>query len=245
MIQSLEESVKREKIKFKPNPNVFKIPPLILVVDLDNTLIYADEERYTSTVTNALPCYYREEMHEFFERLKAFFGEKLLLILWSTGQNIYVLQMAVKLNLHFFDYIFGNKESNESFYKFGARKSPEYLLDKFAIKKWIENQVVYNGGKPPVFAIIDDKAKENTSSRFPYNYTFCPKPFTLKSFHRSKNGDMLSNVESLKKYADILICELIFDQQPSVEIFPVYIQHYFNRDIRSNEYFFQPVSINR
>ncbi|RWS00945.1 hypothetical protein B4U79_18415 [Dinothrombium tinctorium] len=232
--------IEEEKIKFKPNPDIYRISPLILVVDLDSTLIYADEERITTSISFALPCYYRTEMYYFFYYLRKYFREKLLLILWSTGTNSYVDQMVTLLNITDFDLILGQNESNESYYRFDARKSPKYLLSINFIRNWITNHMRYNGELPPVFAIIDDKARENTSSSVPYNYTFSPEPMNLKSFQKLEDGSMISKVESLMDFAYILVVDLIFANQPYVDIQPAFNVNYFLDEYRYREYIFKP-----
>ncbi|RWR99315.1 hypothetical protein B4U79_19214 [Dinothrombium tinctorium] len=230
-----------KEIQLRQNPDTYYIPPLILVVDLDNTLIFADEERITSYVTNELPCFFRPEMYSFFEYMKKNFGNKILQILWSTGMNSYVTKMVNLLKLTNFDFIFGRDESNYSYTHYGAYKSPQFLYKKsIPIKKWISDRMRKSNGNAPFFAIIDDKAKENTDSICPYNYTFCPEPFDLKSFKKLENGEIIAEVESLFRYAYILIDDLILKKQPKVDIKSAIRPSFFLEEFKGGEYIFKP-----
>lgn len=231
---------KNELLKLKPDTR--RINPLILVVDLDSTILFADEERLTSNETLTLPCFYRTEIHAFLARLKHYFDDKILLILWSTGKDAYVYQMTLLLGLHEFDYVFAETETNESLKKFGCPKSVKYIVDHSYIRKWLSRQIMNSHQElNPIFAIIDDKARQNSCSATPYNYTFCPTPLNLKTIQKTEHG-FNAKIESLLEYANYLIVDLIFDKQPNVDISPAFETFYYNEEYRYGEFIFLPES---
>ncbi|RWS24476.1 hypothetical protein B4U80_13214 [Leptotrombidium deliense] len=198
--------------------------PLILVVDLDETLIFFDEENILKREYYTL--FYRPEMYTFFEYLRIWFRDNILLVLWSTGENLYVHDILNKLHLHYFDIIYGRKESDESEIEFDARKSIRYLkqnkcVQRFLLRmynKW-ESLMLYTK-----FAIVDDKCDDNVDDLAPYDYMFPVKPLNLRSlfiercFDLTKKSNKRSVIidnglfcvtQSLFAFADFLVYNCI------------------------------------
>ncbi|RWR99458.1 hypothetical protein B4U79_18779 [Dinothrombium tinctorium] len=191
-----------------------EINPLLIVFDLDNTIIYCDEERKLSENhsksqnlnSKKTKIFFRKETPFVFSFLRKWFGKNLAIVLWSTGDNDYVRHCVQFFKLYEIDFILGRKESEESFYKYKAYKSPQYLLyDHSETVQWIE-KTCSEAKKIPNTVLIDDLAYENTQADDQYDLMYAPPPLDLKALYYDKRKNkLLAKTVSLFRYVhDIL-----------------------------------------
>jgi NLI interacting factor-like phosphatase len=120
-------------------PNTIKAPlgSCILVLDLDKTCIYFDEENKLFT---PLPRYYVRPGVEIFLRIfrQTFNLKNGLCILWSAGQRGYVNDALLQTGLgSYFDIVWDYTTCQKSERRTGYAKHYEYMMCHPKVRKWL------------------------------------------------------------------------------------------------------------
>jgi hypothetical protein len=178
--------------------------PLVLVFDLDSTLIYWEDGkrqgRYSTTLPSGsrvhLPTpddilYYRPGIAEMIENLRYMVGnENIYVIAWTMGDDIYAKEVLASVDrvsptsiLLQINDIWGATKCRESYSIFGANKSANYILQSSAIRRWVE-RIGWNI-ESPLIVLVDDLAKENAGA--------------ISSRDQTANYDMLYTMIPLEK----------------------------------------------
>ncbi|RWS30411.1 hypothetical protein B4U80_13622 [Leptotrombidium deliense] len=198
--------------------------PIILVVDLDETLIFFDEDNCLKRQCYTL--FYRPEIYSFFEYLRAWFRDNIFLVLWSTGENMYVNDILHKLHLNYFDVVYGRTESDKSELEFEARKSIRYLKQNKCVQLFLKKMYVKFEASMyhTKYAIVDDKCDENVDELEPYDFMFPIRPLNLRSIFVERrirtcsNGQqiiensLICKTQSLFAFADYLVYNCIVSE---------------------------------
>ncbi|RWS19681.1 hypothetical protein B4U80_12240 [Leptotrombidium deliense] len=191
--------------------------PLVLVIDLDETLVHTDDENKVNS-DHEITIYYRTETYSFIDYLRKWFGKNLLLILWSAGDEDYVKKVIFNLNLHF-DLVLTGKECDESYEEHHAQKSKVFLCENRKIKKWIKEKSDEKNVGYIYFAIIDDMALKNSHPDNPYTFTFPITPMSIDNIYQDCTDNSLFCIsESLFEFGDTLVYQCLMQCDTTINI---------------------------
>ncbi|RWS19308.1 hypothetical protein B4U80_12322 [Leptotrombidium deliense] len=203
--------------------------PLVLVIDLDETIVYVDELHKLSPTDCTI--FYRSEIYDFINYMRQWFKNNIFIILWSAGEDSYVREIVFRLNIPF-DLILTCNDCDKSILEYDdTMKSVSYVRNHEYVNKWIKTKIMDMTVGSIVYAIIDDKAFENSSCDDPYTYTFCITPINLKTtLNDTIAGTMFATVESLFEIGDFLIYQCIM--KPYVTFAICKNNNYTNNEIK-------------
>lgn len=96
-----------------------------------------------------------------------------IVVLWSLGCDTYVQDAMFQTNMNrFFHVILARSDADESYNKYGVRKSYLYLLEKLGL---------HNHTRKIYSVLVDDKAEQNSKSTEMSGYSYTHL-ITLKKF---------------------------------------------------------------
>jgi NLI interacting factor-like phosphatase len=156
------------------------IRPLVLVLDLDSTLIYWDDGkkigRYSKVLSNGTTIYYpapgdiiyyRPGIRQMIENLRYLIGnENLYVIIWTMGDDDYAQEVLASIDFGKDEQLVGQIDdiwavsmSDDSIKVSGANKGAKFILQSPVILAWLER--IYWEQEPPFTVLVDDLATLN------------------------------------------------------------------------------------
>jgi NLI interacting factor-like phosphatase len=156
------------------------IRPLVLVLDLDSTLIYWDDGkkigRYSRVLENGTTIYYpapgdliyyRPGIRQMIQNLRYLIGQdNLYVIIWTMGDDDYAQEVLASIDFGKDELLVGQindiwatSMSKDSNIVSGANKGAKFILQSPAILRWLDR--INWDQEPPFTVLVDDMAKLN------------------------------------------------------------------------------------